>query len=365
MARNLKELEGTIFTSPRAMISHSRTLMENVLDKVMIHENIVKELNGDKSILNKIDVIQRHELLSQDELDALHGIRMLGNQASHDIRQFRFSEALMVWEYLHTVMTWFVEIYVTHKVDVPAYKGPVIKLEQEDSFELEEIIARLEKFEQMLQASIELEKAKEEKDESEISEQEEIAKASLAAIEEEELPGFTTVRTIHYQGVSLHIPHFLRDAFLLPQRFSDNVKRFLLSLNKEEEARIMSELPVKLDGLHQRTVRYNEARVEEFFKELKDFVAEEKRRRHLMQERPGELFLFYENDEIIVTKELGDIEITKEAFPGTPSLIDFLQADGIFHVRDLPKEFVIIGKYQGIGKGRVQRFFEQIREKQG
>lgn len=132
----------------------------------------------------------------------------------------------------------------------------------------------------------------------------------------------------------------------------------------EEEARIMSELPLSLEGFHNRVTRYNEEHSRTFFYELKEFVAEEIRRRKLAQSRPGELFLFYKSNEIVVTEELGNIEISKENFTGMPGLIDQLHKDGIQRVGDLPKELLILGKYRGVGKSRVESFFNQLKEKQ-
>ena len=83
-----------------------------------------------------------------------------------------------------------------------------------------------------------------------------------------------------------------------------------------------------------------------------------------MQTRPGELFLFYNGDEIVVTEEFGKEPINKENFTGAPGLIDQLNEDGILTVQDLPKELVIIGKYKGVGKGRVENFFQQLKELQ-
>src|SRR5699024_6379867 len=151
LAYNLQELEGTIFSGPRKTIAHSRTLMEVVLDKVLIHEDL-KLRPPENSLVHKIDKLEKHELISENEKRAFEEIRLLGNKASHDIREFRFSEALQTWENIHIVMTWFVELYVSYKVDVPLYEDPQIK--QENNFELDEIHVRLEKFESLLKKSI-------------------------------------------------------------------------------------------------------------------------------------------------------------------------------------------------------------------
>ena len=103
---------------------------------------------------------------------------------------------------------------------------------------------------------------------------------------------------------------------------------------------------------------------ETFFHELKDFIDEEIRRKRLIKSRPGELFLFYDGDEIVVTEKFGEKPINKENFTGAPALIDQLNEDGILTVQDLPKELVIIGKYKSVGKGRVDNFFQQLKDLQ-
>ncbi|MFK4996988.1 hypothetical protein ACI2OX_03740 [Bacillus sp. N9] len=77
----------------------------------------------------------------------------------------------------------------------------------------------------------------------------------------------------------------------MPQRFSKS-ERFLIKLGAEQQARIMSELPNNLEGLHKHVKRYNDKNDENLFNELKIFIEEEKVRRKVALERPGELFLF-------------------------------------------------------------------------
>src|SRR5699024_541117 len=155
-------------------------------------------------------------------------IRLLGNKASHDIREFRFSEALQTWENIHIVMTWFVELYVSYKVDVPLYEDPQIK--QENNFELDEIHVRLEKFESLLKKSIVNEQPKTIKNEHKETEKQKM-KEAITSLHLSDTPGMTTVRTITFTNKQLRIPYFLRDAFLLPQRFEQS-ERFLLRLNE-------------------------------------------------------------------------------------------------------------------------------------
>lgn len=360
LANTLKELESTIFTSPRAMLTHSRVLIESVINKVLIHERLYNELGGDNSLVNKIYILEKHELLDGDALNAYQRLRIMGNQAAHDERQFRFSEALLAWEYLHTAMKWFVEIYVSYNVDVPPYEDPKISVEKK--FDLEEINARFEKIEDLLLKSIEEEKeTKGMTKRLDIEAQEQLEAEISKQLQMEQEPGDTIVRTLFYQGERIDIPNFLKEAFLLPQRFPESIN-FLLRLNQSQEARIMSELPKELDHIHDRAKGYGEANTEKFFNELKVFVEEEKRRRKLENIRHGDFILYYRDEEIIVTDILAKVAINHENFTGIPSLINHLMDDGISKIGDLPKEFIILEKYEGIGPKRVKEFFDKIKE---
>lgn len=362
LAGTLYELEKSIYQSPRSMLTHSRTFIEVLLEKVMIHENMPNRSR--MSTLERIHDLNEGGYLNDEVLHALHEVRKSGNTAAHDTRQFRFSESLKAWEHIHTIVKWFVEVYVTYKIDVPDYIDPIMK--QEHFYDLEEMALRFHKIEELLKESLEREQPKDE-----IGEMKQIPrkkeqtrkKGKLRTIilseAMNETPGLIPVRTIRYGDETIDIPYFLRDAFLLPQRFEES-ERFLVRLGGEEQARIMSELPASLEGFHLRVTRYKESHSETFFKELKEFVAEEIRRKKLMQTRPGELFLFYKSNEIVVTEDLGHIDINKENFTGMPGLIDQLNNDGIYKVSDLPKELLILGKYKRVGKVTVENFFQQL-----
>ena len=92
---------------------------------------------------------------------------------------------------------------------------------------------------------------------------------------ETERPGFTTIRTLTYKDQQIEVPYFLRDAFLLPQRFVIS-ETFLIRLGAEQQARIMSELPNNLEGIHKHVKRYNEKNDENFFEELKYLLRKRK-----------------------------------------------------------------------------------------
>ena len=149
----------------------------------------------------------------------------------------------------------------------------------------------------------------------------------------------------------------------MPQRFSKS-ETFLIRLGAEQQARIMSELPNNLEGLHKHVKRYSDKNDEIFFEELTVFIEEEKIRRQLTLERPGELFFFYKADYIIVTEELSKISLTADEFTGIPSLLRQLNEDQIETVGQLPKELVILAKYANVGVGTVEKLFDQLKEKQ-
>lgn len=339
-----QELENSIFTSPRTMLTHSRVFVENILQKVMKAEQLPDQER--MNLIERIDLLNEKGYVTPVICDALHHIRQIGNQAAHDSRQFRYSEALLSWESLYKIVRWYVEVYCSIDHTVPDYQDPTPNLEK--AYDITELEVRLSALETQLSSA-----------ETNVVEVEEEVKSSVAPEE----PGFTTIRTITYKGNKLEVPHFLRDAFLLPQRF-DKSETFLIRLGAEQQARIISELPKDLEGLHKHVKRYNEKNDELLFEELKQYIQEEKARRKIALERQGELFFFYKDKHIIVTEELKKIALIKEEFTGIPSLLRQLNEDQIETVGQLPKELVILAKYENVGVGTVEKLFEQLLDKQ-
>ncbi|MEH7387983.1 DUF4145 domain-containing protein, partial [Bacillus sp. JJ1521] len=303
------------------------------------------------TLKERMTILEQEGILTTEVTDALHLVRQLGNQASHDKRKFRFSEALISWEAIYKIVRWYVEVYTQLSIVVPEYQDPTTP--KEAPYDITELELRLKSLEKLLLASM--------KKETEGKKaQEEVAVTTAITPETNVEPGYTTIRTVEFRGETLEIPYFLRDAFLLPQRFEKS-ETFLIRLGAEQQARIMSELPSNLEDLHKQVKRFNENNDKQLFEELKNFIEEEKNRRKITLERPGELFLFYRSDYIILTDALKNIPLTKEEFTGIPSLIRQLNEDGIHTVGQLPKELVILGKYKNVGVTNVGRLFEQLK----
>ncbi|WP_233434984.1 DUF4145 domain-containing protein [Mesobacillus jeotgali] len=346
-----KELENSIFSSPRTMLTHSRVFIENILQQVVKAEGIVEDPRT--GLKERLDLLNDQGYLITEIRDSLHLVRRMGNQAAHDARMFRFSEALLSWEALYSIVKWYVEVYGPVDVTVPEYQDPSPQAEK--TFDMSELEVRLKGLEDLLKNP--------HPQQAETPARAEVAAAVAApAVEVQETPGFTTIRTITYKGRSLEIPYFLRDAFLLPQRF-DKSETFLIRLGAEQEARIMSELPGDLEGLHKNVKRYNEKNDEQFFDELGTFIEEEKVRRNLTLKRQGELFFFYKASHIVVTEELKKVQLTAEEFTGIPSLLRQLNEDQIYTVGQLPMELVILAKYANVGVGTVEKLFDQLKSK--
>jgi len=343
-----RELESSIFTSPRIMLTHARVFVENILQQVIQKENLPNEQWT--GLKERLDLLDEKGYLTPEIRDALHYVRRIGNQAAHDSRQFRYSESLLSWEATYNIVKWYVEVYGPVDMVVPDYIDPAPQAEQlYDSTELE---LRLKTLEELLKRTLQGEKPT----------PEEVAVTTAEPQMPIERPGFTTIRTLTYKGEQLEIPYFLRDAFLLPQRF-DKSETFLIRLGGEQQARLMSELPNNLEGLHEHVKRYNETNDENLFHELKTFIQEEKTRRQLKLDRPGELFYFYQADHVVITESLSNLTITTEQFKGFPSLIQQLNEQGYHTVGQLPNELVTLAKYKNVGKGTLEKFFGQLKGK--
>ena len=346
-----RELETSIFTSPRTMLTHSRIFVENILQKVILAEELTCEERS--NLKERLDLLNENGYLTTEIKDALHHVRQIGNQAAHNSRMFRFSEALLSWEALYKVVRWYVEVYCPVSFTVPDYQDPSPLIEK--SYDISELEVRLKTLEELLSSSVQKIVGK--------SAHEEIAATTIDVEVEPEFPGFTAIRTIQYKGQRLEIPYFLRDAFLLPQRFAKS-ETFLIRLGAEQQARIMSELPKDIEGIHNHVKRYNDKNDETFFEELKIYIQEEKIRRQISIERPGELFFFYKADYIVVTEELSELPLNTGEFTGIPSLLRQLNENQVETVGQLPKELVILAKYDNVGIGTVEKLFEQLKTRQ-
>jgi len=349
LAHVARELENSIFSGPRTMLTHARVFVENILIQVISAEKLPDE--PWKNLKERLDLLNENGYLTAEVRDALHHVRRIGNQAAHDSRQFRYSEALLSWEEIYKIVKWYAEVYGPIELSVPDYKDPAPQSGQTfDSSELEE---RLKALEELLKKTIEPQP---------IDTAEAETAVTIVDAPQPETPGFTTIRTLTYKDRQLEVPYFLRDAFLLPQRF-DKSENFLIRLGGEQQARLVSELPNDFEGLHEHVKRYNETNDENLFHELKMYIQEEKTRRKLKLERPGELFFFYQADHVVVTENLANLPITTEQFTGFPSLIQQLSEQGYHTVGQLPNELVTLAKHKNVGKGTLEKFFEQLKGK--
>ena len=341
LAKLARELEGSIFTSPRIMLTHGRVFVENILQQVIQKENLPNEQWT--GLKERLDLLDETGYLTPEIRDALHHVRRIGNQAAHDSRPFRYSESLLSWEAIYKIVKWYIEVYGPVHMMVPDYIDPMPQAEQ--AFDSTELEVRMKALEELLKQAVPG-----------------TANVTVTPPVITTAPGFTPIRTLTYKSEHLDIPYFLRDAFLLPQRF-DKSEMFLIRLGGEQQARLMSELPDNLEGLHEYVKRYNETNDENLFSELHTYIAEEKVRHQLKEERPGELFFFYKADHVVVTESLAEIPLTTEQFIGFPSLIHQLNEQGFQTVGQLPYELVTLAKYKNVGKGTLEKLFNQLSKK--
>lgn len=343
-----RELEYSILKSPRMMLTHARTFIEDLVRRALKNEHISDQ--DCNTLLDRIQLLQNLDLVPQPVLDAIHLVRRSGNDASHNTRNFRYSEALMSWESLHVIVSWYMEVYGPHTFQMPDYQEPV--LHDGQNYDVEELESRMKQWQKAV-----LEKVKEIANQVEPQPIEEREEQYVETVPR--LPGETIVRTISFQGQSIEIPHFLRDAFLLPQRFKHSI-RFMIALGGVQQARIMSELPSNLEGISDHVKRYNRTHEAQLFKDLALFIEEERIRRHILHSRPGEMFIFLGTDYIVMTEELKSLTLTNDNFKGFPGFLEQLNTDGINTVGDLPKELIILAKYAHVGPDKVGKLFDQL-----
>lgn len=331
LAELTQDTERLIFVSPRAAMQTIRTMAETLVRQVILLEGLEHSELSFGEVQKKL---KEEGIITQIVDNAIHFVRRQGNTASHDgTRKMLIREALTCWEHQHLILTWFIETYASPDIEVPEYIEPV---PEQGVFNREDLIEHIDAL---------MQKFVKKKPESEV------------VLTEQKVS-----RRIYYKDQFVEIPDFLRDAFLLPQRFPKSTT-FLIRLNGEQQARIMSELPYQLDGLHQHVKRFKEANDECFFEELKSFIEEEKKRKIVMEQYRGEVLLFYKSDFVILTEALGNATLIKDNFPGQTSLLNSLIEQGFQHVKDLPKELVLLGKYRNVGETALANLFNLLKVK--
>src|SRR3954471_24881219 len=84
-----RELENSIFSTPRTMLTHARVFVENILQQVTVAEQLPEEPRT--NLKERLDLLNEKGYLIPEIRDALHYVRQVGNQAAHDARMFRYS----------------------------------------------------------------------------------------------------------------------------------------------------------------------------------------------------------------------------------------------------------------------------------
>ncbi|MFK4996987.1 DUF4145 domain-containing protein [Bacillus sp. N9] len=150
MAYLARELENSIYSSPRTMLTHARTFVEVILQRVIRAEN----LNDDSfmTLKDRLDILNNNGYLTNEIRDALHHVRLSGNKAAHDIRRFRYSEALLSWEAIYMIVKWYIEVYGPVDMIVPEYQDPEPDLG--DQYDMAELEVRLKNLEELLKTSL-------------------------------------------------------------------------------------------------------------------------------------------------------------------------------------------------------------------
>jgi len=151
LAHVARELENSIFSGPRTMLTHARVFVENILIQVISAEKLPDE--PWKNLKERLDLLNENGYLTAEVRDALHHVRRIGNKAAHDSRQFRYSEALLSWEEIYKIVKWYVEVYGPVEFAVPDYKDPAPAANQ--TFDSSELEARLKALEELLKKTIE------------------------------------------------------------------------------------------------------------------------------------------------------------------------------------------------------------------
>lgn len=139
-----KSIEESFYQDPQTVLIKGRIFSE-VLSKRIAAEHEFYDLEYVKQV-DRIQKLEREDILPKEVARSFDTIRYLGNKAAHEHIEGGLESAFKMHKNLFQIAVWFMEVYGSHEFVAPRYKHPqpntgidiVEKLEEKISASLEE-----------------------------------------------------------------------------------------------------------------------------------------------------------------------------------------------------------------------------------
>lgn len=123
LANICEEIENIFYQDPQAVLMKGRVFSEELLEEI---SNQHDDINSIKHLrlVDRIQYLEKEEVLTKDIARSFDAIRHLGNKASHAYIEYDLEKAFKMHRKLFDVSVWFMEVYGDYSFRAPKYKIP-------------------------------------------------------------------------------------------------------------------------------------------------------------------------------------------------------------------------------------------------
>lgn len=122
LVQMISSVDKMLFIDSYTVILKARAISERIIRNIFVSEGILE--GNDMNQKERIDFLEKQELLPEEIVKHLHTLRFFGNRAIHDELEGAFEISLMMYRLLFRVLSWYVVVYVKHDFVCGSYAEP-------------------------------------------------------------------------------------------------------------------------------------------------------------------------------------------------------------------------------------------------
>lgn len=134
-----QQIEDIFYQDPHTVLMKGRVFSEELLKEVAIQHDDLENMDYFR-LVDRIQYLEKEEILSKHIARSFDTIRHLGNKASHEYIDTDLENAFKMHKRLFEISVWFMEVYGEYSFVSPKYKIPQPKSNEEMIKKLEEKI---------------------------------------------------------------------------------------------------------------------------------------------------------------------------------------------------------------------------------
>lgn len=122
LVKMIESVDKMIFIDPCSVILKARAISERMVNNIIEYESI----SGTDGMNQKerIILLQKMKVFSEDIAKMFQTLRFFGNRAIHGQLEATFETSLMVYRLLFRVLTWYIVNYVKYNFESGNYVEP-------------------------------------------------------------------------------------------------------------------------------------------------------------------------------------------------------------------------------------------------